>query len=58
LPRFSRQALLQASFVARGAGTIINIASVVGISPETLNGVYGATKAFVLALSHSARQLA
>jgi short-subunit dehydrogenase len=26
---------------------------VVGISPETLNGVYGATKAFVLALSHS-----
>jgi short-subunit dehydrogenase len=41
------------SFVARRAGTIINIASVVGISPETLNGVYGATKAFVLALSHS-----
>src|SRR2546429_874635 len=41
------------AFVARGAGTIINIASVVGISPESLNGVYGATKAFVLALSHS-----
>jgi uncharacterized protein len=41
------------AFVARGAGTIINIASVVGISPETLNGVYGASKAFVLALSHS-----
>ncbi len=41
------------AFVARGAGTIINIASVVGISPEALNGVYGATKAFVLALSHS-----
>ena len=41
------------AFVARGAGTIINIASVVGISPETLNGVYGATKAFVIALSHS-----
>jgi uncharacterized protein len=41
------------SFVARGAGTIINIASVVGISPETLNGVYGATKAYVIALSHS-----
>jgi short-subunit dehydrogenase len=34
-------------FVARGAGTIINIASVVGVSPETLNGVYGATKAYV-----------
>jgi uncharacterized protein len=41
------------AFVARGAGTIINIGSVVGISPETLNGVYGATKAFVLALSQS-----
>jgi short-subunit dehydrogenase len=41
------------AFVARGKGTIINIASIVGISPETLNGVYGATKAYVLALSHS-----
>src|SRR5437016_3128822 len=41
------------AFVARGAGTIINVASVVGISPETLNGVYGATKAYVIALSHS-----
>ena len=41
------------AFVARGAGTIINIGSVVAISPESLNGVYGATKAFVLALSHS-----
>jgi short-subunit dehydrogenase len=43
------------AFVARGAGTIINIASVAGISPETLNGVYGATKAYVIALSHSLR---
>src|SRR5882672_1882887 len=41
------------AFVARGAGTIINIGSVVGVSPEALNGVYGATKAYVLALSHS-----
>jgi short-subunit dehydrogenase len=40
-------------FVARGGGTIINIASIVAISPETLNGVYGGTKAFVLALSQS-----
>ncbi len=40
-------------FVARGGGTIINIASIVAISPETLNGVYGGSKAFVLALSHS-----
>ena len=36
------------AFVARRAGTIINIASVVGLSPETLNGVYGATKAYVI----------
>jgi hypothetical protein len=43
-------------FVARGAGTIINIASVVAITPETLNGVYGGTKAFVLAFSQSLRK--
>jgi uncharacterized protein len=43
------------AFVGRGAGTIINIASTVGISPESLNGVYGASKAYVLALSHSLR---
>lgn len=40
-------------FVARGAGTVINIASVVAIAPQMLNGVYGATKAFVLGLSQS-----
>jgi short-subunit dehydrogenase len=40
-------------FVARGGGTIINIASIVAISPETLNGVYGGSKAFVLAFSQS-----
>src|SRR5262245_46223883 len=40
-------------FVARGTGTIINIASVVAITPETLNGVYGGTKAFVLAFSQN-----
>lgn len=34
-------------------GAIINIASVVGIVPELLNGVYGGTKAFVLAFSRS-----
>ncbi len=42
-------------FIARGAGTIVNIASVVAISPETLNGVYGGSKAFVVALSQSLR---
>ncbi|WP_312740238.1 SDR family oxidoreductase [Cedecea neteri] len=41
---------------ARKHGTIINIASVVAIAPELLNGVYGASKAFVLALSHSLQQ--
>jgi len=41
------------AFAARGRGTIINIASIVAIAPEMLNGVYGGTKAFVLALSRS-----
>jgi len=40
-------------FIARGNGTIINISSIVAISPEKLNGVYGGTKAFVLAFNHS-----
>jgi short-subunit dehydrogenase len=40
-------------FVARGKGTLINIGSATAIAPENLNGVYGATKAFVLALGHS-----
>ena len=40
-------------FVARGNGTIINISSVVAVAPERLNGVYGASKAFVLALNQS-----
>lgn len=40
-------------FVARGGGTIINIASIVALAPELLNGVYGASKAFVLAFSQS-----
>ncbi|MGE6786673.1 SDR family NAD(P)-dependent oxidoreductase [Ensifer adhaerens] len=40
-------------FAARSAGTIINIASIVGVAPELLNGVYGGTKAFVLAFTLS-----
>jgi short-subunit dehydrogenase len=40
-------------FVARGKGTIINISSITGIAPEILNGVYGASKAYVLSFSHS-----
>ncbi len=41
------------AMVARGGGTIINIASAVAVAPEILNGVYGGTKAFVLAFSQS-----
>lgn len=40
-------------FVARGHGEIINIASIVSIAPELLNGVYGGSKAFMLAFSQS-----
>lgn len=43
-------------FVARGGGTVINIASIVAVAPELLNGVYGGTKAFVLALSQNLRR--
>ncbi|RDK08599.1 SDR family NAD(P)-dependent oxidoreductase [Cupriavidus lacunae] len=41
------------AFVARGQGTIINIASIVAVAPEILNGVYGGSKAFVLAFTQS-----
>jgi short-subunit dehydrogenase len=43
------------AFVERGRGTIVNIASIVAVAPEALNGVYGGTKAFVLAFSQSLR---
>jgi short-subunit dehydrogenase len=39
--------------VERGGGAIINIGSIVGVAPEILNGVYGGTKAFMLAFSLS-----
>lgn len=41
------------AFIRQGGGTIVNIASIVAIGPEILNGVYGGTKAFVLALTQS-----
>lgn len=41
------------AFAARGGGTIVNMASIVAVAPELLNGVYGAAKAFVLAFSQS-----
>ncbi|MCT9931480.1 SDR family oxidoreductase [Planotetraspora sp. A-T 1434] len=40
---------------SRGGGTMINIGSIVAVVPELLNGVYGASKAYVLALSQSLR---
>ncbi|MFA5899041.1 MAG: SDR family oxidoreductase [Hyphomicrobium sp.] len=41
------------SFAARGRGTIINIASVLGLIPERFNATYSASKAYVLALTQS-----
>lgn len=41
------------AFVSRGKGTIINVSSIAAITPELLNGVYGGTKAYVLAFSQS-----
>src|SRR3984885_15318593 len=40
-------------FVERSKGAVINISSALGIAPELLNGVYGGTKAFVLAFGLS-----
>ena len=40
-------------FVARGSGAIVNISSVVGVAAEVLNGVYGASKSYVLSFGHS-----
>jgi short-subunit dehydrogenase len=40
-------------FAARGSGTIINISSIVGVATERLNGVYSASKAYVLAFTQS-----
>jgi short-subunit dehydrogenase len=41
------------AFAKRGTGTIINISSVVAISVEALNGVYSASKSYVLSFGHS-----
>lgn len=41
------------AFAARQDGTIINMASIAAVAPRILNGVYGGTKAFVVALSQS-----
>jgi short-subunit dehydrogenase len=41
------------AFVERAKGAVINISSALAIAPELLNGVYGGTKAFVLAFGFS-----
>ena len=39
-------------FAEKDAGTVINISSVVGIASEFLNGVYSASKSYVLSFGH------
>ena len=51
LTRLSRAAA--PAFVARGGGTIINIASVVALAPGILNGAYSASKAYVVNFSQA-----
>ncbi|MFZ6648833.1 SDR family NAD(P)-dependent oxidoreductase [Undibacterium sp. TJN25] len=41
------------AFANRGSGTIINISSAVGIAVEMLNGVYSASKSYVLSFGHT-----
>jgi hypothetical protein len=41
------------AFIRRGRGAIVNIASIAALAPELLNGVYAATKSFVLTFSQS-----
>jgi hypothetical protein len=41
------------AFVKRGSGTIINVSSVVAVAVEALNGVYSASKSYVLSFGHS-----
>jgi len=42
-----------ASFLQRGRGTVVNVASVVALAPEMFNASYSATKAYVLSLSQT-----
>lgn len=44
------------AFSSRGAGTIINIASVLALAPEMFSGSYSGTKAYLLNLSISMQQ--
>lgn len=51
LTRLSRAAA--PAFVARGGGTIVNIASIVAVAPGILNGAYSGSKAYVVNFSQS-----
>ena len=44
------------AFAAQGHGTIVNMGSVTSLLPERFNGVYAATKAYLLTLSQSLAQ--
>ncbi|PZO91922.1 MAG: SDR family oxidoreductase [Sphingomonas sanxanigenens] len=44
------------AFIARKAGAIVNIASVLALTPEMFDGVYSGTKAYLLNLSLSLAQ--
>lgn len=44
------------AFAAQGHGAIVNIGSVTSLLPERFNGVYAATKAYMLTLSQSLAQ--
>ncbi len=41
------------AFVQQGRGAIVNIASVLAVAPETFDGIYSGTKAYLLNLSQS-----
>jgi len=56
-PTLLAKAALQA-FRPKGAGAIINIASVIALAPEMLEATYSATKAFMLNLSQGLAHLA
>lgn len=41
------------AFVAKGAGSIVNVASVLALAPEIFDGIYSGTKAYILNLSQA-----
>src|SRR3546814_8467094 len=41
------------AFARRGQGTIINVSSVTALAPELFNGVYAASKAYVLTMTQA-----